>query len=176
MNTTVSVVIPVFNEEKNIPVLYIRLKKVLNIISKHHEIIFVDDGSIDKSVKKLETLRKKDKKIKIISFSRNFGHMPAVTAGIKNSSGKKVVIMDADLQDPPEVILKMWKKSNEGYEVVYGIKQKRKEGVVRRILFKTFYRILNNISPYKMPLNSGTFSLVDQKVILILADLPEKNK
>lgn len=176
MNTTVSVVIPVFNEEKNIPILYTRLKKVINKISASHEIIFINDGSIDKTLETLIKLRRKDKKIKIICFSRNFGHMAAVTAGIKNSSGKKVVIMDADLQDPPEVIMKMWKKSKDGYDVVYGIKKKRKEGLIRKILFKSFYRILNSISPYKMPLDSGTFSLVDQRVILILADLPEKNK
>lgn len=176
MILTLSVVIPVFNEEKNIPILYRRLKKTLNKISPSHEIIFIDDGSKDNSLKNLLRIRSKDKKVKIISFSRNFGHMPAVAAGIKHSYGKKVVIMDADLQDPPEVITEMWKKSKEGYEVVYGIKEKRKENFTKRFLFKMFYRVMNSISAYKMPLDSGTFSMVDQKVISILASLPEKNK
>jgi dolichol-phosphate mannosyltransferase len=102
--------------------------------------------------------------------------MPAVVAGLRNSSGDRVVIMDADLQDPPEVILDMWKKADQGFDVVYGVKKKRKEGIFRRILFKSFYRLLNNVSDYKMPLDSGTFSLVDRKVVMILANLPERNK
>ena len=109
----------------------------------------------------------KNKKIKIATFSRNFGHMSAVNAGLILSQGEKVVIMDADLQDPPEVIEKMWKKAKEGYQVVYGIKEKRKESFIKRFLFDAFYRILNNISSYKMPLDAGTFSLIDRKIINI---------
>lgn len=109
MKITVSVVIPIFNEEKNISLLYTRLVKTLSKISKSYEVIFIDDGSIDKSLQKLKNLRKKNKKIKIASFSRNFGHMSAVNAGLILAQGEKVVIMDADLQDPPEVIEKMWK-------------------------------------------------------------------
>lgn len=176
MAITLTVVIPIFNEEKNIPVLYKRLKKVINKISKSHEIIFVDDGSSDTSLEVIKKLRIKDKKIKAISFSRNFGHMPAVIAGLKESIGQKVVIMDADLQDPPEVITRMWKKSEEGFDVIYGVKKKRKEGILRKLLFKIFYRILNSISTYKMPLDAGTFSLIDKKVVLILGSLQEKNK
>lgn len=173
---SISVVIPVFNEEKNVPILYKRLKKVLKKINVSHEIIFINDKSSDNSLNEIISLRKRDKKIKIISFSRNFGHMPAVSAGLKYSSGKKIVIMDADLQDPPEVITKMWTKSKQGYDVVYGVKKKRKEKLIKRFLFKVFYRILNNISSYKMPLDAGTFSLIDRKVIDILISLPEKNK
>ncbi len=176
MKPTLSIIVPIFNEEKNISPLYSRLKKTLIKITRSHEIIFVNDGSRDHSLQKIEGLRKKDKKVKIISFSRNFGHMPAVDAGLKYASGKKIVLMDADLQDPPEVIEKMWKKSKEGYEVVFGVKEKRKENIIRRILFKTFYRILNQISPYKMPLDAGTFSLIDRRIVDILASLPEKNK
>jgi len=176
MSTTLSVVIPVFNEEKNLPLLYSRLGKTLNKLTSSYEIIFINDGSKDNSLEKLISLRKKDKKVKIISFSRNFGHMPAIAAGIKHAKGRKVVIMDADLQDPPEIILKMYKKAKEGYDVVYGIKRKRKESLARRFLFKSFYRILNGISTFQMPLDAGTFSLVDKKVISILSRMPEKNK
>src|SRR5258708_18003281 len=176
MAITLTVVIPVFNEEKNIPVLYHRLKKVLNQISDSHEIIFVDDGSVDSSLMVIKNLRIKDKKIKAISFSRNFGHMPAVIAGLNKSVGQKVVIMDADLQDPPEVITKMWKKSKDGFDVIYGVKKKRKEGILRKVLIKIFYRILNSISAYKMRLDAGSFSLIDKKVVLVLVSLPEKNK
>jgi len=172
----ISVVIPVFNEEENIPILYKELKPVINEISSRHEIIFINDGSEDNSFKVLKKIRQKDRKIKIISFSRNFGHMSAVDAGIKYSQGKKVVIMDADLQDPPRIILKMYKKSLKGFDVVYGVKKKRKEGILKRFLFKTFYRILNNIAKPKMPIDAGTFSIIDRKVVNILKNLPEKNK
>ena len=176
MQQSISVVIPIFNEQKIIPVLYSRLKRVLTKISNNHEIIFINDGSTDQSLSKLLDLHKKDKKVKILSFSRNFGHMPAVNAGLKEATGKKVVIMDADLQDPPEVIEAMWQKAKEGFTVVYGIKEKRKEGLLKRSMFKLFYRLMDTISAYKMPLDAGTFSLLDQKVVKILTSLPEKNK
>ena len=121
-------------------------------------------------------LRKKDKKVKIISFSRNFGHIPAATAGLKHAKGQKIVLMDADLQDPPETIEEMWIKAGKGFDVVYGIKKKRKENILRKFLFKAFYRLLNTISPTKAPLDAGTFSLIDRKVINILVNLPERNK
>lgn len=174
--TTISVVIPVFNEEKNVPILYSRLKNVLNDISISHEVIFIDDGSTDKSLQKIKDLRKKDKKVKIISFSRNFGHMAAVSAGLKHSKGKKVVIMDADLQDPPRIIKKMYEKSLKGFDIVYGVKKKRKEGVIKKLLFKSFYKILNRIAQLKMPLDTGTFSLINRHVVDILNSLPERNK
>lgn len=172
----ISVVVPVFNEEKNLPFLYKRLKKSLLGISSAHEIIFVNDGSTDKSVKLLQFFRRQDKKIKIISFSRNFGHMAAINAGLAYVSGKKVVVMDADLQDPPEVIPKMYQKAKEGFDVVYGIKRKRKEGAVRKLFFKSFYRALNRLAQLKMPLDAGTFSLIDARVIKVLNSLPERNK
>lgn len=176
MQQSISVVIPIFNEEKNIQPLYSQLKKVLNRLTKKHEIIFVNDGSRDSSFVKIKTIKKKDKKVKYISFSRNFGHMPAVVAGLNATTHQSVVIMDADLQDPPEVIEKMWKKSKEGYEVVYGVKEKRKEGYFRKLMFNYYYKILNSISPYKMPLDAGTFSLLDRKVVDHLLSLKEKNK
>jgi dolichol-phosphate mannosyltransferase len=174
--TSISIVVPAYNEEKNILILYQRLKKALREISNSYEIIIIDDGSKDNTLKNIQKLSKKDKKVKGISFSRNFGHMSALSAGIKRSTGKKVALIDADLQDPPEVIPKMWKKSNQGYEVVYGIKKKRKEGAAKKILFDGFYKILETLSNYKMPSNVGTFSLIDRRVVEVINNIPEKNK
>ena len=171
-----SIVIPIYNEEKNIPELYRRLKNVLKSITTKYEIIFVDDGSHDKSFSALKKLRIHDKKVKIIHFSRNFGHMPALSAGLSASTGNKVVVMDADLQDPPEIISKMHKLTMEGYDVIYGVKIGRKESALKRLLFLSFYRILNSISSYKMPLDAGTFSMIDHRVVKVLNALPERNK
>lgn len=176
MKQSISVIIPVWNEEKNIDPLYNRLSKVLNKITKKYEIIFINDGSTDNSLEKIKRIRQKNKKIKAISFSRNFGHMPAILAGLRLSNGGKVVIMDADLQDPPETIAKMYKKSQQGYKVVYGVKIKRKESIFRKFLFDTFYKIITRISSYEMPVNAGTFSLIDREIVNILVNLPEKNK
>lgn len=176
MKIKLSIVLPVWNEEKIIPELYRRLKTVLNKTNKLYEIIFINDGSTDQSLLLLKKLQKKDKKIKIISFSRNFGHMPAVMAGLKHASGEKVVVMDSDLQDPPECIPKMCVLSLQGFDVVYGTKKKRKEGVFRKILFASFYKILNKISQHEMPFDAGTFSLLNRKVVEILTSLSERNK
>lgn len=172
----ISVVVPVYNESKNIPALYKRLKEVLPKIAKDYEVIFIDDGSTDASRPAIKRLRQKDKKVKTISFSRNFGHMAAVSAGLKHASGDKVVIMDADLQDPPEVILKMYQKATQGYEVVYGIKSKRKEGATKKLMFSLFYRLLDKITRLKMPLDAGAFSLIDRKVVSVINSLPERNR
>lgn len=171
-----SAIIPIYNEERNIRELYRRLKPVLRSISKNHEIIFIDDGSVDDTLANLKNVRKKDKKIKIISMSRNFGHMPAINAGLTLARGDKIIIMDGDLQDPPEVIPKMYTEAIKGFDVVYGIKKDRKENFVMRFLFSLFYRLLNKVSSYKMPFDTGTFSIIDKNVAKILVDIPEKNK
>lgn len=171
-----SIVVPVFNEQKNIKEFYKRLKPVVKKITNQHEIIFIDDGSYDTSLDLLKKLRERDSRVKIILFARNFGHMPAVDAGLANANGDLVAVMDADLQDPPEVIPKMIEKVKEGYDVVYGIKRKRKEGIIRRLLFSYFYWFLNKLSFYKMPLDAGTFSIMSSRVVKILVSLPEKNK
>lgn len=172
----ISVVVPVYNEKNNIQPLYKSLKKELDIINEGYEIIFVDDGSFDNSLSTLHNLSKKDKKVKIMSFSRNFGQMAAIEAGLRSASGKYIVTMDADLQDPPSVIKKMYQKALTGYEVVYGIKKKRKESYVRKFLFNSFYRTLNAITTYDLPLDAGTFSLQSKRVVDIIVDMPEKNK
>ncbi|OGC69112.1 glycosyltransferase [candidate division WWE3 bacterium RIFOXYC1_FULL_39_7] len=176
MNIYLSIVIPIYNEEKNIPELYKQLKPILKKLSSKHEIIYINDGSRDNSLSLLKSLRRKDKKVKIINFSRNFGHMAALSAGLTHATGKKVVIMDADLQDPPKVIPEMYKKSHQGYDVVYAVKKDRKESVIKRLMFSTFYTILNSIAQFKMPPNAGTFSLIDKKIAKIINSLPEKNR
>lgn len=176
MKVNISVVIPVFNEEKNIPVLYKKLRRVLSSLTNSYEIIFINDASTDKSMEEIKKIRTENKKVKFISFSRNFGHMSALNAGITFAKGEKVILMDADLQDPPEIISKMYSKLITGYDVVYGIKTNRKEGLIKKSLFKTFYIVLNKISSFKMPLDSGTFSIMNKKVVDILKNLPERNK
>lgn len=176
MKTKISVVVPIYNEEGNIEILYSKLKQTLQKIDRGFEIIFVNDGSIDNSFILLKKVAKHDKKVKLISFSRNFGHMSAINAGLEHCKGERVVVMDADMQDPPFVIEKMYKKSLEGFDVVYGVKKKRKESFVRIYLMKVFYKLLSKISNIKIPLDAGTFSLVTRKVVNHINDLPEKNK
>lgn len=176
MKTKISVVVPIFNEEGNIEILYSKLKQTLQKISNSFEMIFVNDGSIDNSYRLLKKVSRRDKKVKLISFSRNFGHMSAINAGLEHSTGERVVVMDADMQDPPFVIEKMYKKSLEGFDVVYGVKKKRKESFIRVYMMKIFYMLLSKISNVKIPLDAGTFSLVTRKVVDHINELPERNK
>lgn len=176
MKTKISIVVPIFNEEGNIDILYTKLRETLLKIDKNYEIVFVNDGSIDNSYTLLKKIAKKEKKVKIISFSRNFGHMSAINAGLEHCKGERVVVMDADMQDPPFVIEKMYKKSLEGFDVVYGVKKKRKESFIRVYMMKVFYRLLGKISNIKIPLDAGTFSLVTRKVVNHINELPERNK
>lgn len=171
-----SVVIPVFNEEENIKLLYPRLKSVLGKVGKSYEIIFIDDGSHDNSFNILKELYKKNKNIKIIKFSRNFGQQRAYTAGIAYATGKALILMDADLQHPPELIPDMIKLWEEGNKVVYTIKTSRKEGFIMRFFFNSFYKILRFTSGRTLPFGSGIFSLIDKEVADILRSMPEKNK
>lgn len=171
-----SVVIPVHNEEKNILELYKRLTNVLTSLNKPYEIIYVNDGSIDNSLNILHKVASSDKKVKIVDLSRNFGHQIAISAGISFASGKATIIMDGDLQDPPSVILEFIKKWEEGFSVVYGIRRKRKESLLKRICYFVFYRIQERIAKIKIPLDAGDFCLMDKKVIDILKKMPERNR
>ena len=175
----VSVVIPMYYEEQVAEECYKRTSKVLKEISDkyNHEIIFVNDGSKDRTLSILEEITKKDEHVKIISFSRNFGHQAAVTAGLKYVTGDAIVIIDADLQDPPELIPEMLKKWEEGYEVIYG-KRKTREGesAFKLLTAKAFYSTLNKLSDVEMPKDTGDFRLVDRKVVDVINSLPEHNK
>lgn len=175
----VSVVIPMYYEEEVAQICYDRVSSVLEKLKKEYdyEIIFVNDGSKDKTLSILKEIANKNNKVKIISFSRNFGHQSAVTAGIKEVSGDAIVIMDADLQDPPELIPDMLKLWEDGYEVIYGKRNTRKgESAFKLLTAKMFYSFLNAMSEVEIPKNTGDFRLVDRSVIDVINNLPEHNK
>lgn len=175
----ISVVIPMYYEEEVAHLCYDRVSTVLkNLSDKYeYEIIFVNDGSKDKTLKILKDIANSDKCVKVISFSRNFGHQAAVTAGIKYVTGDAIVIMDADLQDPPELIPDMLKLWEEGNEVIYGKRKTRKgESAFKLLTAKMFYTFLNSMSEVEIPKNTGDFRLVDRKVIDVINSLPEHNK
>lgn len=171
-----SVVIPIFNEEEVIQELWQRLHNVLKELDGSNEVIFINDGSYDASLELLIKLSLSHPEVKIISFSRNFGHQCSLSAGIDNAKGKAVILMDGDLQDAPEAIISFVEKWKQGYAVVYAIRKKRKENFVKRLTFTLFYRILNTLAGLKLPLDAGIFSLMDRKVILALRSMPERNK
>ncbi|MFN3605185.1 MAG: glycosyltransferase family 2 protein [Leptonema sp. (in: bacteria)] len=173
-----SVVVPCYNEEKVIEQTYQRLKKVLKDLKIHYELIFINDGSKDNTLYILENLSKKDKQVKGISFSRNFGHQSAVSAGLEFAKGDYVIIIDADLQDPPEEIPHMLELAiKENANVVYGVRKERKgETFFKKITASLFYRILNFLSDVPLPLNTGDFRLIDKQVLENYKKLPEKNK
>lgn len=171
----VSVVIPIFNEEENLSELDNRLHKTLQIYEKY-EVVFVNDGSHDRSFEIIKEFQKGNKNYKILDFSRNFGHQAAITAGINFSKGDVVIVMDGDLQDPPEQIPIFVEKWQEGYDVVYAVREKRKENFLKRMAYFTFYRILDHMSEFPIPLDSGDFGLIDRKIADLLKQLPEKNR
>ncbi len=171
-----SVVIPVFNEEDNLESLYHRLSKVLEDSCTNYEIIFVDDGSTDNSLKIIRRLRETDSGVKIISFSRNFGHQVAITAGIDYASGSAVIVMDADLQDPPEVIPRLVEKWREGYDTVYAIRESRKDSIFKKAIAFIFYRLFQRMSDVDIPVDAGDFRLMSRRVVDILKTMPERNR
>ena len=174
----VSIVVPMYYEEEMVNACYLELKKVLDHLKNYdYEIIFVNDGSKDKTLPLLEKIAKKDKQAKIISLSRNFGHQAAVSAGLKHVSGDAIVIIDADLQDPPKVIIEMLKLWEKGYEVIYGKRKLRKgESFFKLFTAKMYYKFLNRMSSVNIPKDTGDFRLVDRKVVDVMNSLPEHNK
>jgi polyisoprenyl-phosphate glycosyltransferase len=174
-NFMISVVLPIYNEEKNIPVLLSELTKTLESYT-NYEIIFINDGSTDKSEDLIRQSCSQNDKIKLINLSRNFGHQEALTAGLESASGDAVIMMDGDLQDPPSLIPQMIEKWKNGFEVVYTVKKKRNEPLFRRFLFKQFHKVFALLSEYKMPIDCGIFSLIDKKILKIIISLEEKNK
>ena len=174
----ISVVVPMYYEEEVANECYNRLNKVLTSIPNYeHEIIFINDGSKDKTLSILEEIAKQDNNVKIISFSRNFGHQCAVTAGLKYTTGDAIVIIDADLQDPPELIPEMLKLWEQGYEVIYGKRKTRDgESKFKLLTAKMFYQTLNALSDVDIPKDTGDFRLIDKKVVDVVNSLPEHNK
>jgi dolichol-phosphate mannosyltransferase len=177
MKPMYSIVVPVFNEVDNLQELYARLSKVMNAMGEPWEIIVVNDGSTDGSAERLRQIQKHDSKIRIVDFVRNFGHQIAVTAGLDVSQGKAVVIIDADLQDPPEVILDLIARWKEGYEVVYAVRTKREgESWIKEVTAKLFYRIIFRITDIKIPVDTGDFRLMDEKVVDVLRQMRERHR
>jgi len=172
-----SIVAPIYNEEGNIARLYERITKVLESTGETWELVTVNDGSRDKSFELLTELAHKDHRIKVVNFARNFGHQLAVTAGLHHTSGDAVIIIDADLQDPPELILDMIERWKAGYHVVYAVRQERKgESWFKLLTAKLFYRIIYRITDVDIPLDTGDFRLMDRKVVDALNSMPEHNR
>lgn len=177
MRSQVSVVFPVYNESENLDALVSRVHPVLdNATNGSFEVVFVDDGSRDGSGKVLDALSDRDRRYKVIHFSRNFGHQAALQAGLDAVRGRAVVLMDSDLQDPPELISRFIEKWREGYEVVYAIRRKRKESVWKRAAYNIFYRTMRFIAEIDAPLNAGDFCLMDRRVVDTLVALRERNR
>jgi polyisoprenyl-phosphate glycosyltransferase len=171
-----SVVVPIYNEEQNIPALYSRLTHVLQNPSLDYEIIFVDDGSSDRSQEILLKLASEDPRTMVIELARNFGHQTAISAGIDHTHGTAVVVMDADLQDPPELLPEFIAKWREGYDVVYAIRREREEGWFKRTAYAAFYRVLRRVANIDIPPDAGDFCLMSRRVADLLAGMPERNR
>ena len=174
--TGFSVVIPVYNEEGNIAELYNRLKKVMDSLSSSYEIIFVDDGSKDASFSILKDLAEKDKNVEIIKFTRNFGHQLAITAGLDHCVGEHVVLMDADLQDQPEEIPKLYEAMGRDYDAVYGIRVDRQDSWLKMVLANLFISVLNFIAREKIIFNISTFIMIKKRVVVVLRNMHERHR
>lgn len=176
-NIDYSIILPVYNEEGTLETLYQRLTTVMTAISPNYEIIFIDDNSKDNSFNIIAALNEKDEKVKLIKFSRNFGHQAAISAGLDHAQGEALVMMDADLQDPPEVITELVEKYKEGYDVVYAKREKRKgESFFKLWTASAFYRLINYFSDIDIPLDTGDFRLISRKVIDSLKSIQERNR
>jgi len=173
---TISIVIPCYNEEQVLPELFKRLTAVTNKWQYNVEMICINDGSTDNTWQLLKTQSEKDNRWKILSFSRNFGHQTAVSCGLTYTKGDAVFIIDADLQDPPEVLASFLNKWEQGYDVVYAVRKASKESPLKKLSYWVFYRVLSKLSDLKIPLDSGDFSLMDRKVVNIINSLPERNR
>jgi len=172
-----SVVIPAFNEEAVITETYNRLTNVMISMNESYELVFVNDGSRDNTAFIVAEICQNDRHVRLINFSRNFGHMPAISAGMEYARGEAIFIIDADLQDPPEIFPEMAAKWNEGYHVVYGKRKKREgDGIFKKISAKIFYRLLRRMTSIDLPLDTGEFRLIDRKVCDAVNRLPEKNR
>jgi dolichol-phosphate mannosyltransferase len=172
----VSVVVPIYDEADNLAELAGQLRAVLERLALSYEIVFVNDGSRDASLERMRELRAADTRIKIVDFSRNFGHQIAVSAGLDHARGRAVVVMDGDLQDPPDVLPRLIERWREGYDVVYAVRRERKESLPLRIAYHLFYRLLRRMAPIELPLDAGDFSLMDRRVVDQIVRLPERNR
>jgi len=172
-----SIIIPVYNEAPVLPVLFQRLTAVLPAITPDYEIIWVNDSSTDASLDVVRSFSTADARSRYISLSRNFGHQKAITAGLDRCTGAAAIVMDGDLQDPPELIPALWEKYREGYQVVYAQRRKRRgESIFKKLTAKAFYRILKKTARIDIPVDTGDFRLIDRRIIDVLKQMPEQNK
>lgn len=172
----ISVVIPIYGEEETLPELDRRLRAALEPLGLRYEVVLVNDGSRDGSLAVMERLRAADSRICIVDLSRNFGHQIAITAGIDHARGRAVILMDGDLQDPPEVLPELIARWKQGFDVVYAVRRTRREGALKQLAYKAFYRTMRRLSEIDLPLDSGDFSLIDRRVVDVLVQLPERNR
>lgn len=176
MNPTYSLVIPVYNEEKSILELYRRISTVMDQLGEV-ELILVNDGSCDRSLELMRDLNQKDPRVCYLSLSRNFGHQIAVTAGLNFVRGQGIIVLDADLQDPPEIIPVLVEKWQQGYQIVYAKRtQRRRESWLKRFPAYLFYRLLRRLANVEIPLDTGDFCLMDRRVVDVLNAMPERNR
>lgn len=172
----VSVVIPCYNEQEVLPELFRRLTAAAETWAHDWDVICVDDGSRDQTWPMLVAQQGRDPRWRSLSLARNFGHQTAVSAGIYHADGDAVVVIDADLQDPPEELGRFIQKWQQGFEVVYAVREKRKEGALKKICYWLFYRLLARVTPFEIPLDSGDFCLMDRKVVAVLKSMPERSR
>lgn len=175
-NKKISAIVACYKDAQAIPIMHVRLTKVFKKIGVAYEIIFVNDGSPDNTEEVLTELVKKDRRVIGVNHSRNFSSQMAFTSGMDISTGDSIVLLDGDLQDPPELIEKFYAKWKEGFDVVYGVRVKREASLYMAIMYKLFYRVFHKLSYVKIPLDAGDFSLIDRKVIEILKQFPERDR
>jgi glycosyltransferase involved in cell wall biosynthesis len=175
-NMKVTVVIPCYNEQEVLPELFRRLSAAAETWAGDWDVICVDDGSRDQTWPILVAQQARDPRWRALSLARNFGHQTAVSAGLYHADGDAVIVIDADLQDPPEELGRFIQKWREGFEVVYAIREKRKEGWLKKICYWLFYRLLARVTPFEIPLDSGDFCLMDRKVVAVLKSMPERSR
>ena len=180
MNTyrpVISIVAPVYNEEPILHELYRRISETMDAIGEDWELVLINDGSFDRSFEIMRELREADDRVRLVNFSRNFGHQLAISAGLDYAQGDAVVIIDADLQDPPSVIAEMVKKWREGYEVIYAVRSQRKgETWFKLFTASLFYRVINGITGVNIPVDTGDFRLLDRRAVLALRAVREHHR
>ncbi|MBS4027060.1 MAG: glycosyltransferase family 2 protein [Ignavibacteriales bacterium] len=172
----ISIVIPLYNEQETIPELHRRLTDAMKKVGDDYEIIFVNDNSKDNSFEVMKKFSQQDSHLKVIDLARNFGHQVAISAGIDSANGDAVILMDGDLQDPPELLPEMIAKWKSGFEVVYTMKKSRKENALKRFAFHSFYELMQRFSSIPIPMEAGNFSLMDRKVVSVLQTMQERNR
>ncbi|MFZ1269063.1 MAG: glycosyltransferase family 2 protein [Anaerolineae bacterium] len=171
-----SVVLPVFNERESLAELHRRLSSVMIALAEPYEIIYVDDGSRDGSGDLLAAIQQNDAQVRVLHLSRNFGHQAAISAGLDHASGDAVIVLDADLQDPPEVLPALLAQWRLGFDVVYAVRRERKENLFKRSAYDIFYRLLRQVANVEIPLDAGDFCVLDRRVADVLRKMPERNR